>query len=324
MRLGSKASSSGRRPPRAERKRIGHPADSPGPVFDELKQTPLVHEALGQLYELTGLRAKLCPATSPKSKIHFGIRDAAFCRQGAALPGGCPVCLRLQTQLSRRLEAKLKAHQLCCPAGIIHLAVPVVVAGKHIATIMGGKARLEMPSPARFACCCRQLGRHENNGRRRLLRRAFFATPVVSRTELSAAIRLLQTLAQLFALALRHPGAGKEPVPEPARVAAAKEFVRAHLAEPTTTRQAAQIAGVTSAHFCRLFRRSTGKTFHDYLAAQRVEAAQEALSRTLKPVGEIALAVGFQSIPDFNRVFKRRTKIAPSQYRRQHYRAAAT
>jgi len=323
MRLGDKATSSRRRPVRAEGRHPARAADLPGPIYEELKHNVLIQEALKQLHGLTGLTAKLCPPSCPKSKIHFGGRDAPFCRQVAALSGGCPICLHLQTQLLHRLENKLKAHQLCCPAGIIHLAVPVVVAGKHVATIVGGSVRLKMPSPARFASCCRQLGLQENNGRLRRLRRAFFTTPALKPAELAAALRLVQTLAQLFALAFNQPAARQAPAADPIPVAVAKRFVGEHLAEPITTRQSAQIAGVTNSYFCRLFHQSTGKTFHDYLATLRVEAAKTALTQTLKPIGEIALMAGFQSISDFNRVFKRQSGMAPSQYRRQHYRAAA-
>ena len=138
---------------------------------------------------------------------------------------------------------------------------------------------------------------------------------------MAAALRLLQTLAQLFALAPRHLEAGKAPVPEPARVAAVKRFVGDHLAEPITTRQSAQAVGLTNSYFCRLFHESTGQTFHEYLATLRVEAAKGALARTLQPISEIAFAAGFQSIPDFNRVFKHKTQMTPSQYRRNRGRA---
>ena len=279
------------------------------------QENPLVHDALTQFYKLTGLTVKLRPPTEPKSKWP----SATFCRQVGGLSGGCPVCRQLQTRLFQRLTNKLKAHQLCCPAGIIHLAVPVMTAGNHVATIVGGSVRLRMPSPARFACCCRHLGLHAGNGRLRQLRRAFFSTPALTPPELAAAVKLLQTLAQFFGLAFQQPSPAAHLNPEPARVASAKQFVHEHMAEPLTTAQAAAAAGVTGSYFCRLFHQSTGQTFHDYVASLRVKAAQAALARTLQPVSEIAFAVGFQSIPDFNRVFKHKTQMAPSHYRRTHY-----
>ena len=296
---------------------LGWPATAWVTRLNGWHKNPLIHDTLKQFYKLTGLTVKLRPATEPQFKIPV----TAFCRQVTTLSGGCPICQQLQTQLFHRLAAKLKAHQLFCPAGIIHLAVPVVVAGNHVATIVGDSVRLRMPSPARFACCCRQLGLHAHNGRLRLLRRAFFSTPALTPPELAAAVKLLQTLAQFFGLALQQPNPAAHLNPEPARVVIAKQFVREHLAEPLTTAQAAAAAGVTNSYFCRLFHQSTGQTFHDYLASLRVTAAQAALARTLQPISEIAFAVGFQSIPDFNRVFKHKTQMAPSQYRRTHYQA---
>jgi len=303
---------------RCKGKHDGRTATARAAGLNGWHENPLVHDALTQFYKLTGLTVKLRPATEPQSRMPV----TAFCRQVAGLSGGCPVCRQLQTKLFHRLETKLKAHQLCCPAGIIHLAVPVVVAGNHVATIVGGSVRLRMPSPARFACCCRQLGLPPSNGRLRRLRRAFFSTPALTPSELTAAVRLLQTLAQFFGLALQQPSPAAHLNPEPARVATAKQFVREHLAEPLTTAQAAAAAGVTNSYFCRMFHQSTGQTFHDYLATLRVRAAQTALARTLQPVSEIAFAVGFQSIPDFNRVFKHKTQMAPSHYRRLHYRGS--
>jgi len=289
-------------------------------AFSDFKRDPSVIEVLKQFHTLTGMVVKLCPPSSPQKMIQFGARDAAFCRQVVADAGSCPICLQIQAHLFQQLDVKLKAQQLCCPAGIVHLAVPVLLAGRHIATIVGGKVRLRLPSPARFAYCCRQLGLAADNGRLRLLRRAFFTTPALTQQELSAAVKLLQSLAQFFVLALKQQGARGGANPESARISAAKRFVRLHLAETLTNGQAAQAAGVTDSYFCRLFHQSTGLTFRDYLATERVEQAKYELAHTLKPISEIALAVGFQSIPDFNRVFKRKTKLSPSQYRRNDFR----
>jgi YesN/AraC family two-component response regulator len=58
-------------------------------------------------------------------------------------------------------------------------------------------------------------------------------------------------------------------------------------------------------------------TFRAYLAKVRVQATQAALLNTHQSVGEIAYAAGFQSMPDFNRVFKSNTGVSPSAFRDQ-------
>lgn len=80
----------------------------------------------------------------------------------------------------------------------------------------------------------------------------------------------------------------------PLCIGQAKQFVRLHLGERLTTRQAAQALHLNEAYFCRLFRRLSGMTFRAYLAKVRVEAAQAALVNTHQSVGEIAFAAGDQ------------------------------
>lgn len=110
---------------------------------------------------------------------------------------------------------------------------------------------------------------------------------------------------------------------DPPCIDEAKQFVRLHLGERITTRDAAHAQNLTESHFCRLFHRCTGLTFHDYAASVRVEAAKAALADTYQRITDIAMAVGFQSVSDFNRVFKARGHMTPSAYRLQHRHGAA-
>ena len=54
--------------------------------------------------------------------------------------------------LLRRLGDKLKPQQVACRCGLILLAVPVVAAGQHVATIIGGKVRLRHSGGRALAC----------------------------------------------------------------------------------------------------------------------------------------------------------------------------
>ena len=61
-----------------------------------------------------------------------------------------------------------------------------------------------------------------------------------------------------------------------------------------------------------------GMTFTDYLARLRLERAKDMLLNHNMPVGDIAFASGFGSIPHFNRAFKRYTNLTPTSYRGTH------
>jgi len=59
----------------------------------------------------------------------------------------------------------------------------------------------------------------------------------------------------------------------------------------------------------------TGVNFVDYIARTRTEKASERLQNSNLRISEIGFAVGFQSLSQFNRVFKKLTGKSPSAYR---------
>ena len=147
------------------------------------------------------------------------------------------------------------------------------------------------------------------------LREAYLHAPVLTHAQLDAAMRLLHLLGQLFVGAIA-PQPVRRLDSEPRCIAAAKEFVRLHLDERLTTRQTAGQLHLAESYFCRLFHRVTGMTFHEYVAEVRVEHAKALLLNSSRSVGDIAFAAGFQTLSGFNHVFKAKTGMTPSQFRR--------
>lgn len=75
---------------------------------------------------------------------------------------------------------------------------------------------------------------------------------------------------------------------------------------------------VTTSYLCRIFKAETGDTISGRLAERRVREAAKLLQTDLTlSIKEIAFAVGFGSLPQFNRVFRRHTSLSPRDYRRQ-------
>jgi AraC-like DNA-binding protein len=61
-------------------------------------------------------------------------------------------------------------------------------------------------------------------------------------------------------------------------------------------------------------------TFTDYVARVRVEKVKNLLLDPNKRVSEAAYEAGFQSLSQFNRVFRRIAGASPSHYREQLHR----
>jgi len=97
---------------------------------------------------------------------------------------------------------------------------------------------------------------------------------------------------------------------------AVRDYVHAHLGETITLDDLAGAAGLSRYHFARRFRASTGTTPHDYVLRQRVARAQTLLTRTDRPVLDVALMCGFADQSHLNRVFKKHTGVPPGFYRK--------
>ena len=76
--------------------------------------------------------------------------------------------------------------------------------------------------------------------------------------------------------------------------------------------------GFNPFYLSRLFKDETGLSFTDYLTEKRVEKAIVLMSDTNLTIGEIGQAVGYSDQNYFSRVFKKRTKMGPKEYRRSH------
>ena len=97
----------------------------------------------------------------------------------------------------------------------------------------------------------------------------------------------------------------------------AKEFLQNHAHRGTTLAEVAQQAHVSPFYFCKLFKKSTGMTFTEFLARIRIEKAKSLLMDPLTRVSEVVYAAGFGSIPQFNSLFKRYVGMPPRQYRQR-------
>ena len=77
-----------------------------------------------------------------------------------------------------------------------------------------------------------------------------------------------------------------------------------------------QQANIPERTLKRRFKSATGLTLIDYLQNIRIEAAKRQLEQTQLPVDDISFEIGYEDASFFRRLFKRKTGLTPSQYRR--------
>lgn len=74
------------------------------------------------------------------------------------------------------------------------------------------------------------------------------------------------------------------------------------------------LAFMTSPAFCRFFKSRTNKTFFSFLNEFRVNRACQFLIENEHPIKEICFKVGFRSLTNFNRTFKKIKGVTPGNY----------
>ncbi len=91
--------------------------------------------------------------------------------------------------------------------------------------------------------------------------------------------------------------------------------LRSHPELRPSLAEAASWAGLSAAHFSRLFRQQTGVSYRDYLLKMRLERARYLLEETSMGVSKIALELGYENMALFSRQFKTVYAVTPSSVR---------
>src|ERR1700746_3739117 len=103
----------------------------------------------------------------------------------------------------------------------------------------------------------------------------------------------------------------------PARLRRVTELVHARIEDELSLDEMAESAGLSTAHFSQMFRKSTGESPHRFVLRHRVERAKEMLRRAENRVLDVAVACGFKTQQHFARVFRQLCGTSPTQYRQE-------
>lgn len=100
------------------------------------------------------------------------------------------------------------------------------------------------------------------------------------------------------------------------RINRALEYMDTHFQERITLEQLARETALSRTYLCKCFRDITGQALFEYLEQVRVQHACYLLQTSEKPVAQVGMEAGFETVSYFNRVFKRCCGCTPGQYRR--------
>lgn len=101
-------------------------------------------------------------------------------------------------------------------------------------------------------------------------------------------------------------------------------YIIDHFKDEPDSKEAASIACMNDAAFCRYFKRRTEKTFSQFVNYVRVTHATNLLSKENWNIASICYECGYKNVSYFNRQFKNIMGVTPMEYRSTHVGTAET
>jgi len=280
----------------------------------KLMDSATVRKQQGAFTGATELPLTLLPATAGVGSSDAARASAAFCVEGCLGGRSGEVCQRMLAGAEHRAAHNSEPVQLRCPAGLFKIIVPVFVGGRHVGNLLAGpfsQQSLDRETVRRLTRRLRQWGLEK---RLAVLRASWRYSPLLG----SERARSAATLLKMFAQYLSERG-NQLLADEPEQSSPLLRKIEAYLAEnhngSVSTKELAQRVHLSPCYFCKLFKKQMGLTFTEYRRRARVEKAKRLLLDPHRRVSEAAFEAGFESIPYFNRVFRRFVGCSPTEYR---------
>jgi AraC-like DNA-binding protein len=229
----------------------------------------------------------------------------------AERPATLAVCLQAHDEMIRHTGEL--PHTVTCPFGLTETAVPVKLGGKTIGYLRIGQILRHMPAKVDTTKVSRELKRCgvPFTGE---IRKAWEKNPLIPPDKYNAIVRLLTFFAEQLSALINQIVLEKQNA-EPPLVQKARQYIEQHKMEPITLNDVAKASGASVFHFCKVFKKTTGVKFTDYVARVRLEDAKTQLLNPNRRISEVAYDVGFQSLTQFNRMFKRVFGQSPTDFR---------
>jgi len=262
----------------------------------------------------TGLPLRLHEPDMLKIIRYTRKQENPFCTIMTKSDQACAACYTLQRKVEE--EAQMQPKTLKCFAGMCETAVPVRVGENLIAFLHTGQILLQRQDTARFNRIAATLIKWGWEVDLKRLEEAYFATRVLTPAQYESLVRLLaifaKHLAECSQVLAMHRDCWDSPT-----MTQARSYIEDHSGDDLSLGAVARVVNMSATYFSEKFKEATGINFVECVARARVEKARNLLQNPKLRISEIAFEVGFQSLSQFNRAFKRVTGEAPGEHRRK-------
>ena len=282
------------------------------PVVDAMLRSKLYRDYRNAFIKATGLPLELHAPDETKVRRPTTAKAAPFCTLMAKANASCAACYALQMELEEK--AQVKAKTIKCFAGLCETEVPVRVGENVIAFLHTGHILVDRPDKTQFNRVAEELIRWGTHVDLKQAEEAYFATRVLPREHYKSLVQLLAIFAEHLAVSGSQITLQQNQA-EPTAISRARKIIDLQSQDNVSLGQVAELVNVSANYFSELFHKTTGIRFVDYVARVRVEKAKTMLGDSRARISAVAYDVGFKSLSQFNRAFKKFAGEAPTEYR---------
>ena len=264
--------------------------------------------------ELVDLRVTLHDSSFTRTKsLHDLAKSSPLCSLIRVNQEGLASCNTCDREYCARAVKSGHAIRYDCHAGLIDMAIPVFVEGRHIASLMCGQF---LASPASEKGLCEFCQRNHRFGLTpAVAREAYYQAPYLPSEKIDLVLRLFSFFVNHFCETLRRIRE-LSLAKERNEILAARQYIQAHFYENITLADLADHVHLSPAYFSHLFHQIVGVSLTNYIQKVRVEGVKKRLKTTTDSITRIAFDCGFNNLAHFNRVFRKFEGCAPGYYRK--------
>jgi AraC-like DNA-binding protein len=276
-----------------------------------------VREYQAAFASATGIPLNLLPPSPGLDGQRAMPAGGEFCVADCLGSGSGQACWCGVRDAEARAAKTLCPVHFTCAAGMTMILTPVTVRGRYLGAVLAGpfaERALDAPPGQQLE---RGLAEGPPKRDEEALRKVWNQSPATTAGRRHAMTRLTILFAQYLGARAERQLAGERAAMSPLLEKVEKLLAARSLREALSLREAATKVSLSPCHFCRVFKQQTGMTLTQYQTRRRLELAKRLLLEPHRRVSEVAYAAGFESIPHFNRVFRRYAGCSPSQYRRR-------
>lgn len=281
------------------------------------------------MYNLNTLLNLICERTNLHICIHdisgilrcenliidkkYHVHTKPICNAAKSTPAGYSTCVTCKNASNK--NALYRRITRVCPFGILEIVSPVIIDGKTKCLVyLGNISENIEKSTETVISTCERIGASPDRITRELSGTELLSpkTPGIEYYE-----KLSDFICGFIRSVYSPSEMQKHENGEENRhwcVERAEEHIRNNYENSMTLSSIASLYFINEKYLGRIFKKETGKSFHEYLTDIRLEKSVQLLSEK-RSVISVSQMCGFANVTYFNRCFKKKYGMSPGEYR---------